>query len=1490
MDNISNHALNYPVLVLNKGLLPNYDDISLARYLFSAMTLAISRISRNEEMVVGFHLHPQEIADWENDPRICKSIIALNIQLNSATPIASFIQNMMEWIRPDAIQQENNRGVRVLTLGAQQTLHDVFDLELTWQPPTDNEPVRSLVCHVDNRDETVMLTLRFNPDRFSAALVQKLPAVWRQITDYVGSDGAETLRDIGLIDEAESEHVLHVFNQTEHVWSGEKNVVERLKSQVLSQPEQTAVVFRDQRLSYRQLYHQASTLAHYLNAQSTEHERCVGVFVEPSLTLMVGVWGILLSGNAYLPLSPEYPEDRLAYMLENSQTRIVVTQSHLRERLLALAPPGIHVVTPDDVEAFVRQHPSAQSDAPAIHIAPHHLAYVIYTSGSTGKPKGVMIEHHSVLNQMNWLAHTFALNNETVILQKTPMSFDAAQWEILSPACGCQVVMGEPGVYRNPEQLVDMLAEYQVTTLQCVPTLLQALLDTERLSECPALRHVFSGGEALQKHLALECLETLPDCELVNLYGPTECTINSSAFRVDSAVTRQGPDTLSIGSPVANTRYYILDNCLTPVAVGEIGELYIGGDGVARGYLNRDDLTAERFIADPFAPTDAGRRLYKTGDIASWNPDGTVQYVGRADNQVKLRGYRVELDEIRSAIETHEWVKAAAVIVKHDPFTGYQNLISFIELNAREAALMDQGNHGSHHQSKANKAQVMLQLANKGCREFPEDSPPYTLDLPGKDADEKQRRTAFSRKTYRFYDGGAVGRDDVLSLLREPVLTAAARQPGDLTLDELGHGLRYLGQFTSEERLLPKYTYASPGALYATQVFLELNGIAGLAAGYYYYQPVHHQLIQVSEQTSLPSGGLRLHFVGKQSAIEPIYKNNIREVLQIEMGHIIGMLDNVLPDYGLGVALCDAAVPDPTPLAIDPDDDYLGACDVLGGPRLPADDGLEIYVQTAGTRIVNLPVGTYRYIRGDLEHIADEVIDKKHVIAINQAVYERSSFGISIASLTEGWEGYVHVGRKLQHLQMNDMNIGLMSSGYSSETGHDLPAARRFWQILGRRTGPYYFFIGGRISDEQKYSEGMKEDAVHMKGPAEMIRDDLAAFMPDYMMPNKVLILDALPLTVNGKIDMKALANVDVELKHKTIVAPRTPLEQQILAIWQAKLKREEMSVDDNFFESGGNSLIAVSLINELNTSLNASLPLQVLFQAPTVEKLAAWLSRARQEPVSRLVPLQPKGRQAPIYCWPGLGGYCMNLRLLARQMGAVRPFFGIQAHGINPGEEPYATISEMAAKDIELIRQHQPHGPYTLWGYSFGARVAFETAWQLEQAGEVVESLYLLAPGSPKLRDERVVAMHRTADFDNPGYLTILFSVFIGSITDPALTRCLETVRDEEGFVAFITALNPALDDFLVRRITRIVSQTFEFSYTFSELQQRQLKAPVTIIKAQGDDYSFIENEDHSGFSALPPTVMELMADHYSMLKAAGIAELASVIQYQQVPSSQVG
>ena len=629
---------------------------------------------------------------------------------------------------------------------------------------------------------------------------------------------------------------------------------------------------------------------------------------------------------------------------------------------------------------------------------------------------------------------------------------------------------------------------------------------------------------------------------------------------------------------------------------------------------------------------------------------------------------------------------------------------------------------------------------------------------------------------------------------------------------------------------------------------------------------------------------MKLHFVGKKRAIEPVYKNNIREVLEIETGHMVGLFEDVLPAHGLDIEALEYAPATKDRLdCAAADDYYLGTFELVpyAGPR---PDEVDLYVQAHPGKVPDLRAGQYAYENGRLRLISDELILKKQVIAINQQVYDRASIGVSVVSRNdEDWLRYIDLGRVLQRLSMNDVNIGFMSSGYSSKSGDDLPSARRIDGILrslGRPVGPSYFFIGGRVSDEQRLSEGMKEDAVHMKGPAEMIRDDLINFLPDYMIPNKVVVLDRLPFAPNGKIDAKALADSDatnVDNDDRPYVAPRTITERRIAELWKKAMKRETVSVQDDFFAAGGNSLIAVGLINKINREFCGSLPLQVLFDCPTIEKLARRVDGGDSEACSRLVPLQGEGAGRPVYCWPGLGGYTMNLRTLAARMGAARPFYGVQAYGINPEEVPYATIGEMAAEDVKAIRRAQPSGPYTLWGYSFGARVAFEAAHQLEQAGERVDHLFLIAPGSPKVGSAGAAGHEREAGFGDPAYVTILFSVFAGTITGPLLERCLAEAVDEESFAAFVHRNFPDLDIDLVRRIMRVVAETFEFSYTFRELARRRIAAPITIFKARGDDYSFLDNS--SGYSATPPVVVDLEADHYGLLREPDIDELAEAI-----------
>ncbi|WP_372495722.1 amino acid adenylation domain-containing protein [Kitasatospora humi] len=1260
-----------------------------------------------------------------------------------------------------------------------------------------------------------------------------------------------------------------------------RSLPDLLMEQAEIQPDAVAVSFDDQGLTFQELKQAGNRLACHLHRQGVGADDCVGLYVEPSLDLMVGAWGILLAGAAYLPLSPEYPDDRLRYMLEDSRTRVVVTQDHLVGKLTELAPQGIRVVTLADSHTCADGGCAEVDQEP---VRPETLAYVIYTSGSTGRPKGVMIEHRSIMSQMRWLQDCGHLGLGTTILQKTPMSFDAAQWEILAPAMGGRVVMGAPGIFRDPEALISTIVKHEVTTLQCVPTLLQALLDTEEFHLCATLRRVFSGGEALSRALARSLADELPWVSLVNLYGPTECTINATAYLVDPDTIEQGPGTISIGVPVDNTQCYILDENRAPVGIEETGELYIGGVQLARGYLHNEEQTKERFVPSPFVPTE---RLYRTGDLAQWNPDGTIQFFGRVDNQIKLRGYRVELDEISLAIEEHTWVKRAAAIVTDDPRTGFQNLVACIELNPKEAALMDQGNSGnSHHQSKASKLQVKAQLSNAGVRDDAELADLPVVELAGKQETERQRRETFARKTYRFYDGGRVTRDELLQLLAPKPVPTFSRGLDELTNEQLGEILRWFGSFQSDERLLPKYSYASPGALYATQLYLETGGIAGLEAGVYYYHPLDHTLVRVGPATAGAGVYLEAHFLGKKRAIEPVYKNNIQEVLEFETGHMLGVFEEVLPEYGLNIRPSSFHPAVKSSLHVHEEDYYLGTFEIYANDGLPRLDSTELYLQAHPGRVDGLSAGQYRYKDGELEPISPDVIQPKHVIAINQGVYDRSSFGISAVSRADQeWLEYILLGKKLHQLQRNGLGFGFMSSGYSSKTGHPLPAARRIDDILvsrGIATGPSYFFLGGKVSEEQIRSEGMYEDSVHMRGPAEMIRDELANLLPDYMLPNRVLILDALPLTANGKVDGKALAASEQVRSANTgtdYVAPSTPTERWLAEAWGKALKYESVSVEDEFFASGGNSLIAVSLINRINRELGIKLPLQVVFEAPKLADLAARIeSHDADVPTSRLVLLHNGGTEAPVFAWPGLGGYPMNLRTLGREVDLGRPFYGVQAHGINAGEVPYSTIREMAAADIAEIRRVQPEGPYMLWGYSFGARVAFEAAWQLEQLGERIDNLLLICPGNPKVRQAEGAKWGRESSYRNPAYVTILYSVFGGSISGPDLQRCLEVAHDEDSFVAFIHGLLPALGEPMIRRITRIVQETYEFEYSFRELAERQLDAPVTIFKASGDDYSFIEGS--SGYSATPPTIVTLNGDHYSVLREAGIAELVTAIR----------
>jgi len=436
-------------------------------------------------------------------------------------------------------------------------------------------------------------------------------------------------------------------NKTEADYPRESTIGQELERQVARTPDAVAIVSAGHGLTYRELDHRSNQLARHLQQLGVRRETLVGIAVERSVEMMVGLLAILKAGGAYVPMDPSYPVQRIALMIEDSQAPVILATELTRP---CLGKTARHIVSIDgDADAIARNSTHAVSSA----ATGQNLAYVIYTSGSTGKPKGVMIEHRNVVNFFTGMDRAIG-SDPGVWLAVTSISFDISVLELFwTLTRGFQVIIhGDEGTQTIPDEI----RNYGVTHMQSTPSLARMVaVNPDGLAALGRLKKLFLGGEALPPSLIRQLRQEFRG-EMHNMYGPTETTIWSTTFRIAG-----DSDSIPIGKPIANTQVYVLDSELQPVAAGEAGDLYIGGDGVVRGYWRRPDLTAERFLSDPFR---LGNRMYRTGDIARFLPDGSLEFLGRADFQVKLRGFRIEIGEIEAALENQAGVGQAAVVAR----------------------------------------------------------------------------------------------------------------------------------------------------------------------------------------------------------------------------------------------------------------------------------------------------------------------------------------------------------------------------------------------------------------------------------------------------------------------------------------------------------------------------------------------------------------------------------------------------------------------------------------------------------------------------------------------------------------------------------------------------------------------------------------------------------------------------------------------------------
>ncbi|HEV2704406.1 MAG TPA: amino acid adenylation domain-containing protein [Pyrinomonadaceae bacterium] len=659
------------------------EGVSMFMLLLAVFNVLLARYSGQRDICVGTPTAGRNRLEVEGLIGFFVNTLVLRTDLSGAPSFRELLARVREVCLGAYAHQEMPFEKLVEELHPERSLSrmPLFQVMFVFQNASDaqSDGAGRRVALLEDRKTTFDLTLGlaetpdglvglldYSTDLFESETVARMLRHFRVLLEAVVANPSQRLWELPMLTEEESRFLLQECNRTTEE-APTQTLHELFARQVEQTPEGVALIDGEEQLTYRQLNERANKVARHLRRQGVGAESLVGVLVERSTEMIVALLGVLKAGAAYVPLDTSHPAERLRYMIEDASVEVVLTGARVATeacdglacvRVLGMAAPEMEQESGEDFESG--------ADA-------YNIAYVIYTSGSTGRPKGVMISHEAVCNTLLWRKRTFALSAADRILQNIPYTFDPSVWQIFGALIsGATLVLVEPEGHQDSARLVSQMARQRITITDFAPSMLQVILEQKGLEQCRHLRCVFAGGEALPVNLPPRFYARL-DASLFNQYGPTETAIDAAYWQCER---EQQHHTVPIGRPIANKQIYLLDAHLQPVPVGVFGELHIGGAGLARGYLRNPELTAEKFIPNPFA-TRAGERLYRTGDLARRLPDGEIEFLGRIDNQVKIRGHRIELGEVEAALGQHDALRESFVMVREGA-GGERRLVAYV--------------------------------------------------------------------------------------------------------------------------------------------------------------------------------------------------------------------------------------------------------------------------------------------------------------------------------------------------------------------------------------------------------------------------------------------------------------------------------------------------------------------------------------------------------------------------------------------------------------------------------------------------------------------------------------------------------------------------------------------------------------------------------------------------------------------------------------------
>ncbi len=1265
----------------------------LEKLLLTAFGTLLARLGNPESFDVGYS-HPEINCRTNNFNKLFAPQIPLRFEIDDKNNLTEYFESAVEEI--NSVVKHQTYALDIFARYPQFEISSAPDNNFAL-PVAFAEAARFEDFQPADGNELILVVSEtecrwiYDTEKLGKASVEKLADSFTNLLKSAAISPETPIAELSVLTEKEKYRLLVEWNETRAEYPEDKCLHQLFEEQAEKTPAATALVFGEKCLTYRELNRRANQLAHYLLASGVKKGEKIGIYAERSIEAVIAIWAILKAGGTYIPLDPSYPAERLKYKLNDTKLSFVLAQERFSEQLKDQCENVICI------DAVCDQIAEQSGENPLVEQTNTAPAYIIYTSGSTGMPKGVMVSHKSLVNHSFAITNLYELRTADRILQFASFNFDVAAEELFpSLLCGATLVLLPQQTQSSLKSFTEFLDQEKLTVVNLPVSYWRqwtlSLTDSE-LKLPDTLRMVVTGSEKVlaEDYNAWRKIAG-HQIRWLNAYGLTETTITSIVF--DPSLNPEPKadwNIMPIGRPIGNTEVYLLDRNLQPVPVGIPGNLYIGGDGLALGYLNQPKISAEKFISHPFkSASDA--RLFKSGDLARYLPTGEIEYLGRSDNQVKIRGFRIEPAEIESFLTAHPEL-CESVVIAEESKSGETNLIAYIV---------------PHEENQTPQTAPIELWASVGEYPVYDELMYYAMST---DEGRTSRYEVAIKELVKDKTVVEIGTGKDVILARFCIAAGAKKVYAIEALDSAYRGAKKLvDSLGLSDRIILIKGFSTEVEL-PEKVDVCVSEIIGTIGSSEGAVPV----LNDARRFLKPHGAMiPERCVTKIAAVqipdEILNSPHFSELSEKYAGKIFQEIG-----YKFDVRVCLGNLPQ---------------TNILSDHGIFEDLDFTSYINPDSTAEITLNITKSGRLDGfllwlNLHTVKDLVIDnleeKSSWLPVYFPVFES---GIEVV------EGDVIRAVCRSRISDNGFNPDYVIRGalhrkngetieFSHDSFHHEPVFKQtaFYQKL---------FSENKIPVRKLETQGVCP---------KKLKKFLSRFLPVYMIPSVFVELAEMPKLPNGKIDRKALPAPKIELSNaESDSSPvRDEIESKLVAIWKEILEIRSVGVQDNFFDLGGHSLKAIRMFAEVEETFGKSIPIATLFQAGTVEKLAAILRESEwSAPESSIVPIQPAGTKPPFFCIHAMGGNVLFYRDLAKHLGKDQPFYGVQARRLGGRQVGHATVEEMAEFYIKEIKTVQPEGPYFLGGSSFGGLAAFEMARQLRMAGEEVGLLALLDTGTP--------------------------------------------------------------------------------------------------------------------------------------------------------------